>query len=540
MLRTRYFTLVVLILLTVTGFAKTISVQTLADLQRSVQVPKITVNIKKSIDLCGSTIVIPDGVVIKVNSKLSNGKIEGNNTQIEVGKKGKFSNIAFNGSYNVPSITYKNFDGYLSDTELLRAMLDLTFKNIAHSTLQLEPKRIYDIEYHKLAYAHAIYEYENVSNKTIVGCDAIISDKRTNAHIGFENFDGVFLFSACHGISIQNLHYQNLDEEYPEIRNENGSVKVGAGIEKQLGYIGASFVLLQNDCSRINISSNIIGARYGIKSGDYSKFWLCGDYGVKNSSFNINAKRTGYPVAIEIGDSLNINVTSDTHHRACYLCGISNSTINIQAKNIMIAPLHCLLSDTHYSKGDPKKPQFKACYGLDINFVELGSEIATAGDVYCVGLQTYNTVPFQKRKASLEWHDIRIKIKKESSAPKVGLFNLMRMPTSNTDALSIRDTYRNIVVLAEDPFSSDQWSMRLLVSDVADYQDVKLNIKAKNGRIIYDNANKYSFDLSDSSIGTLFYTGNITLDKNEIKSIVEHRSVIQAKGHNITNKSNRK
>ncbi len=526
--------------MTVTGNAKTIKVRTLTDLQKSILVPEATINIKKAIDLGGSTIVIPEGVTIKVNAKLSNGTIEGNTTQIEVGKKGRLSDVAFDGCFNVPSITYKSFEGYSSDTELLRAMFNLTFKNIANSSLLLEPNRIYDIEYHKLAYAHAIYEYENVSNKTIVGNGAIINDLRSRTQMGYSSYDGVFLFSGCHNITIDNLNYQNLNEDFVPVMDDKGNIKHEAGIENQLGYIGSSYILLQNDCSGINVTSEIVGARYGVKSGDYSMFWLCGDYGVKNSTFKINAKRTGYPVAIEIGDSLNINVTSDTHHRACYLCGVSNSTINVRAKNIMIAPLHCLLSDTHYSKGDTQNPQFKACYNLDINFVELGSEIATAGDVYCVGLQTYNTEPFQKRKAPLEWHDIRIKVKKENPAPKVGLFNLLRMPTSNNDALSIRDTYRNIVISAEDPFNSDQWSMRLLVSEVANYKDVKLNINAKNGRIIYDNANQYSFDLSESSVGTLYYTGNITLDKNEIKSIVEHKSVIRAKGHKITNISNRK
>lgn len=535
MLRARYLAVISLLLISEAVGAKTIKVRSLADLRKGLLVPEATVNVNKPVDLDGSTLVIPEGVVVKINSKLSNGNIEGKNSKLEIGKKGKFSNVAFDGSFNIPSISYTSFDNYTSDTELLRAMFNLTFNNIAHSTLMMEPKRIYDIEYQNLAYAHAIYEYENVDHKIIVGSEAIINDKRTNKQIGYENFDGVFLFSSCHNITIKNLNYQNLDNEYPEIRNVNGSVKFEAGLEKQIGYVGTSFILLQNDCSNISVSSNILGARYGIKSGDYSKFWLCGDYGVKNSSFNINAKRTGYPLAIEVGDSLEINVTSDTHHRACYLCGLSNSIINIKAKNIMIAPLHCLLSDTHYSKGNKQYAKYKACYNLDINFVEFGSEIVTAGDVYCVGLQTYNTEPFQKRKNPLEWHDIKIDIKKESAAPKVGLFNFLRLPTSNADALSVRDNYRNIIVSAEDSFNSEQWSMRLLVSDVCNYDNIKLNIKALKGKIIYDNANPYSFDISGSSIGTLYYAGNISLNKDEIKTIVEHKSVVQAKGHKITN-----
>ena len=536
MLRARYIALITLILMTVTGNAMIIKVKTLTDLKKSILVPEATINIKKSIDLGGLTIIIPEGVTVKVNAKLSNGTIEGNQTKVEVGKKGRFSDIAFDGCFNIPSITYKSFEGYSSDTELLRAMFNLSFKNIAHSFLLLEPKHIYDIEYRKLAYAHAIYEYENVSNKTIVGNGTIINDLRSRTQIGYSSYDGVFLFSGCHNITIDNLNYQNLNEDFVPVKDDKGNIKHEAGIENQLGYIGSSYILLQNDCSGINVTSQIVGARYGVKSGDYSMFWLCGDYGVKNSNFNIDAKRTGYPVAIEIGDSLNINVTSDTHHRACYLCGVSNSTIKVRAKNIMIAPFHCLLSDTHYSKGDKKNVRFKACYNLDVDFIELGSEIATAGDPYCVAFQTYNNEPFYGRKQPLEWHDINVRIIKEHPAPKVGLFTFSRGYAQNAnDPLSIKDVFRNITINATDSFKTTQWAARIRTSDVAKYENVSFNVNAPKANIISDNANAYSFDFSESQVASFFYSGKATANKGTIGKVVENKTTMKAKGHQLTN-----
>lgn len=537
MLRARYIALFTLILMTVTGNAKTVKVRSLADLQKSILVPEATINIKKSIDLGGSTIAIPEGVILKVNSKLSNGKIEGESTQIEVGKKGRFSSVDFDGSFNVPSINYKSFEDYSSDTELFRAMFNLTFKNIAHSTLHMESKRVYDIEYHKLAYAHAIYEYYNVANKTIVGNGAIINDRRTRTQIGYSTYDGVFLFSNCHKITIDRLNYQNLNEDFVPVKDDKGNIKHDAGIENQLGYIGSSYILLQNDCSGIDVTAEIVGARYGVKSGDYSMFWLCGDYGVKNSTFNINANRTGYPVAIEIGDSLSINVTSDTHHRACYLCGVSNSRIKVRAKNIMIAPVHCLLSDTHYSKGDKKNARFKACYNLDVDFIELGSEIATAGDPYCVAFQTYHTEPFYGRKQPLEWHDINVRITKEQPAPKVGLFTFTRGYAQNADdPLSIKDVFRNISISATDSFEATQWAARIRTSDVAKYENITFNVNARKSNIICDNANAYSFDFSDSHVASFYYSGKATANKEKIGKVVENKSTMKAKGHSLVNR----
>lgn len=445
--------------------------------------------------------------------------------------------MAFEGTYNMPTITYKYFSGYKNDTELLRAMFNLTFQNSSSSTLSLEPHRTYDVEYPKQPYAHAIFEYYSDSNKAIHGNGSLINDKKSRSQMSYTSYDGVFLLNDCHGIAIRDLDYQNLNEDYVELADENGSVKYKAGIENQIGYVGSSFILLYNDCSDIHISANITGARYGIKSGDYSMFWLCGDYGVKNSTFDIHAKRTGYPVAIEVGDSLGINVVSDTHHRACYLCGISNSNIKIRAKNIMIAPIHCLLSDTHYSKGDKTEPQFKACYNLNIDFCEMGSDIVESSDAYCVSFQTYNNSPFLSRTEPLIWHDINVNIRKEQPVQKVGLFCVSRNYANNeNEPLCIQDTFKNISIIATDPFESSQWAVRVRTSDVALCENIHFKLEAPFANVICDNANNFSFDFSDSRFAELYYSGKVTVNRYNIEIIVENKTSMKAKEHQLTNK----
>lgn len=484
--------------------------------------------ISKMIDLKNDTIIVPQNSKLKFrkNGCLKNGTIYGNNSVIEGLSRLCFSNVHFDGSFKISNIQALAFGNYPNDTELLRAMLDLLFMSNTESTLMLDAGRVYDVDYEKLPYAHAIYEYYGKTNKSIIGLGTTINDLRTRSEIGYKSYDGVFLFSGCHNISIKGLNYQNLNEDFCEIR-EGDHVVFKEGFENQIGYVGTSFILLQDDCSNIEIEANIIGARYGVKSGDYSQFWLCGNYGIKQSTIKINAKRTGYPVAIEVGDSLDIIVHSEEHHRAAYICGLSNSNINIEAKDIYIAPLHCLLSDTHYSKGDRTHAKYKACSFLNVKVVELGSTVATNGDCYCVGLQTYNTIPFYNRNEPLTWNNISINVAKKAPATKVGLFTLSRNnPSSPTDPLRIEDVFENISLMAEDPFDTEQYALRIRVNEFGKYNKITLSINAPHSSIIVDNRNDYVFDLETLNVSNSYYFGKVRLNKNhnvrEMKSTMKY------------------
>ena len=483
--------------------------------------------ITKPIDLNNDTLLIPKNCTIKFRRKgrISNGLLVGDNTRIEGLSKIRFSNIQFDGSFITSNIRAGAFGHYPNDTELLHAMFDLLFFSSNQSELTLEAGKYYNVYCDNLPYAHAIFEYYGKNHKSIIGQGAIINDLRTRSQIGYKSYDGVFLFSGCNNISIIGLNYQNLNDDYFEIKDGN-SVKFAAGIENQIGYVGTSFILLQDDCFNFIIESDIIGARYGIKSGDYSMFWLCGEFGIRNSVFRINAKRTGYPVAIEVGDSLNIFVHSEEHHRAAYLCGVTNSRISVEAKDIYIAPFHCLLSDTHFSKGDKKRPSYKSCSNVDLTITELGSTIATNGDCYCVGIQTYNSEPFFGRHIPLVWENITIKARKQIGSSKVGLFSLSRnSPSSHFDPLSIEDVFKNFHLYGEDPFETDQYGLRIKVNEFAKYENFRIILNAPYSSAIVDNGNDYEFDFSSSQMACLSYSGRIKYNKtqkvNKIKSSIK-------------------
>lgn len=467
------------------------------------QVNDLLYRIEDDINLNGDTIILKDYVVLKFcGGSLHNGIIIGDNIDIK-GKRHKiFNEIYLIGSLKDAVVSHKYFGKYENDTNLLHGMLSFAFSNKdKHCILELEPDREYSIYSGNLPYGHSIYEFHDVSNKTIKGNNACINDKRTLKQIGYKTYDGIFLFSHCNSIKINRLNYINRDEDFIEV-SEGEKIKYKAGMEYQLGYIGTSFILLQNDCRDIEVNSIIEGARYGIKSGDYSKYWLCGNFGLKNCKFTIKAKRTGYPLAIEVGDSLIINISSEKHHRAAYLCGISNSDIKIKAKDIYIAPYHCLLSDSRYSSLDTKDcPNFKSCSNLNVEITDTGTEIATNNDSYCVGFQTYKT--FHERKYPLVWYDIKIRVNKIKQAKNIGLFSLSRKSDKENDCLTIPDVFENISVIGKDLFPSDAYDLRIRVNPYGFYKNISLNITAPYSSAIIENRGDYIFDLDDCTFSKI-------------------------------------
>ena len=521
----RYFVCILfsLYFLPVFCWGRVVKIGNNTDVQEQFIEDSVVYIVSSNIDLKGKTLSIPENSVLKFTGKgsFNNGIVKGENTVVEGLVRVRFSNVQFTGSFNLSSFSYIAFGEYTDDTKLLQAMFDLLFLSRGKCTLWLEKKRIYNVDSDTKCYAHAIYEYNDVKQKKINGNEAVINDLRSRSKMGYKTYDGVFLFSNCHDIKINNLNYQNLNEDYMEIC-EGGILRYKAGIENQIGYVGSSFILLQNDCSNIDISSDIVGARYGVKSGSYSMFWLCGSYGLKNSKLNIRANRTGYPVAIEVGDSLDIFVHSVTHHRAAYLCGITNSNIEIEAKDIYIAPFHCLLSDTHYSKGDSINPLFKSCSNLNVKFTELGSTIATNGDCYCVGFQTYNNKPFFSRTKKLIWENININVKKAAQSDVVGLFCLSRnYPNNFQEPLGFNDEYRNILVVAEDMFPTNQYCFRVRVNEYGVYDNIHFEVKAPHAAVIYDNCSDYSFDLTKVNVSQIYYSGKVRKKKSSNAKLIQ-------------------
>ena len=509
-----------LFIISVGANSKDVIVFSINDLKRLESSP-LTYILNADVDLNGAIIDLPENTTIILNNRIIyNGCIKGNKTELDFSKGGKVENVEFQGTFSLEEVQYQYFSNYRDDTELLRAMFHLLFYSIKRCSLYLQPQRIYHVNCSKtLKYGHSLFEYYGICNKTIFGNNSIIDDQRSRLFIGYKTYDGVFLFSGCHNITIEKLHYQNLNEDFEEVRDDDGNILYKGGIENQIGYVGTSYILLQNDCSKFNIECDIVGARYGIKVGDYSMFWLCGDYGLRNSIIKIKANKVGYPVAIEIGDHLDIEVESDTHHRAAYLCGISNSKIHIKAKNILISPFHCLLSDTHYSKGNKNKVKYKPCYNLEVFVEELGTELEKKGAAYCVGFQTYHTNPFKKRTEPLTWENIHVRIEKKAYSKHVGLFSFSRLdPKDESDPRRLSDKFKNIYIEAYNIFQPPScWEAKIIASKNVTYQNVKFKIEAPFSDVIYDNKNKYLFDFTTSDIQNFEYSGAAKIQKCKIK-----------------------
>lgn len=511
---------ILLSILSIRANSKEVNVFSVEDLKK-IESSHPTYILNADVDLKGAIIELPENSTIMLNNRIIyNGCIKGNKTELDFSKGGKTENVEFQGTYSLEEVHYQYFSNYRDDTELLRAMFHLLFYSVRKCSLYLQPQRTYYVDCVKpLKYGHSLFEYYGICNKSIYGNNSTIDDQRSRHFIGYKTYDGVFLFSDCHDITIEKLHYRNLNEDFEKVCDDEGNILYKEGIENQIGYVGTSYILLQNDCSKFNIECNIVGARYGIKVGDYSMFWLCGDYGLKNSNLNIKAYKTGYPVAIEVGDHLDIEVESDTHHRAAYLCGISNSKIHIKAKNILISPFHCLLSDTHYSKDNKKNVKYKSCYNIDVFVEELGTELEKDGAAYCVGFQTYHTNPFKQRTVPLVWENIHVRIEKKSYSKQVGLFSFSRMDSKDkSDPRRLNDTFKDIYIEAYNKFQpSSYWEAKIITSNEVTYQNVKFKIEAPFSDVILDNKNKYIFDFTTSDIQNFEYSGAAKIQKCKIK-----------------------
>ena len=478
--------------------------------QQMINEPNTIYEIRYDFDLNGKELTIKEGCTLRFEGgSLHNGTLISNNTTIENCQNNVFNNVSFKNPWNIVYLSYNFFNNYMNDTELLRAIFDLGLLGENKCTIDLEEDRQYDIFAQKFeGYADSIYKYVGSKNKIIYGNNAVINDTRTKKQIGKRDYDGVFGFNNCHNISIFNLNYQNNDNDY--------------NIETELGYIGASFILMNNDCSEFNIVSNIKGARYGVKTGDFSQYWTCGEYGIKNSTFNIVATKCGYPISIEVGDNLNITINSETHHRAAYLAGISNSKITINTKDIYVSPVHCLLTDSRYSsiKGEE---HYKSCYNLDVTVHDKGSTIAPNDFSYLVAIQSYNL--FTDRTTELIWDNINIHCVKEKPSNVVGL--VFFEPQSGLQ--NVRDIFSNIKVNAVDIYRSTTMPLRFKGFPSNSYYNIVFEVVAPLSGVMWDNANKdpkCKVILNNSVLNSINIAGKVTVANSIITVFIKQKSSI--------------
>jgi len=229
---------------------------------------------------------------------------------------------------------------------------------------------------------------KNVNGFSIVGYNAFIVDGRDMVAMA-SYYSPVFLLDACSNIIIKGLNYTCSDTNFD--------------LETQLGYRGASYVSLINDCKNIDLDYYTYNARYGVKSGNYNFPEYNGSVGVVNLNAKIKSDMTGYPVTVEMGSQLNIDINADTMHRAAYLAGVDNVSLTANVRNQYVANAFVILNYSRYLVNGTTK--YRGCSNVDLKINDVGSTHGTNDDVLLY-IQLY---PFAERTQIVRFNDIRLK-----------------------------------------------------------------------------------------------------------------------------------
>lgn len=235
----------------------------------------------------------------------------------------------------------------------------------------------------------AFSKITNVDGFSIEGNNAYILDGRNMTSIA-SYYCPVFLFDACKNIEIKGVHYKCEDTNFT--------------LATSLGYRGASYVTLINNCENIKLDYYVYNARYGVKTGDYNNYQDNGTKGVVNLDAKIKTYMTGYPVAIELGSHIKLDIEADTMHRATYLAGVDNLNLVANVKNIYVANAFVILNYSRYIVNGVTK--YKGCSNCDIKVNESGSTYATP-DAVLFFIQLYNFA--ERTSDTVRFSDIRFK-----------------------------------------------------------------------------------------------------------------------------------
>lgn len=232
----------------------------------------------------------------------------------------------------------------------------------------------------------------------ISGQSATIYDPRT--YTG-DPLAPVFDFVACSDIEVVGVNYEGANLASPAT---------------ELGVVGGTFIRFRNGSSGLRVEAEIVNARYGVLSGDYSDF-------SQNNNSDIRARlRTnfcGYPVAIYGADDVIADIYCENVHRAAYLAGVSGGRVDVRWKNQYIADTVVLLTDALVGAST-----LKGCSDLRVESHDVGSTVFQDSSA-CCGL-------FNSRQTSEIIHEnlsFNFSVKSSDTvSTKVGGFKLASGP----------------------------------------------------------------------------------------------------------------
>jgi hypothetical protein len=113
-----------------------------------------------------------------------------------------------------------------------------------------------------------------------------------------------------------------------------------------LGYIGASFVRVTEAAQNTHVIANVKNLRHGVHSGDYTLWDLgyCSGF-----TGRITGQWVGYPQALYLADECHLDLDVDDVHRVSYLAGCQKITGTYRYKNLYVASIASLLTDSKTS-----------------------------------------------------------------------------------------------------------------------------------------------------------------------------------------------
>lgn len=396
------------------------------------------IEVDSDINLGGATVNLKtNGELLFTKGSITNGSIIGDKSAIiNSSDRLIFKGVSISGTFICEKINWSWFGNYVtanatiesSDYLLLKAMFNLTFGNVGKCELTLE-SRTYDL-YSKIGLtgdtSQGIFTFTNISDKEIKMNGAVINDLRTFAELS-NQWTGVFKFITSHRISIKGGKYTNPDPFTDKV--------------SQMGYKGASVILIQGDCSEFDVDLEINNARFGIRSGDYTRYEWNGITGLSFSKIIIKGTDIGYPISCELGDNIDLYIDVDGCHRAAYLCGVSNLNAEVKCRNEYITNVFFLLSDSRYLESGVVK--YKAPYNIKANVTDTGTSIVPATTAFLAQFQTYPY--FTDRSTPNVWNNIELNLKIDLASvnSKATLFSFKN---ENETGNAINDVYQNIKV----------------------------------------------------------------------------------------------
>ena len=374
--------------------------------------------VNKDVNLNGDTLVFHSGSKLRFKGGvIANGGIIFDSTRIE--NRPKFRNCSYNGDIIIKKIDDRNFTSS-DDLGTLRFLL----KNTINLGIRCEINRDYTINMKDVPGSVGILSFRNIDS----GADIHFNHHTiSNTHPFLPNqIKPVLRFFNVKNVTIHDCKFHDTDENNTHYFEES---------------TGCSFIQCIGDCESINLLNCsqengdciLRSAGYGLEEQPTR--------GIFNSVIKVKSFNSGYGLVLSCGDSLTIDIETNSPHRGFYCTGVSNSTINYSGYNPVETKTHILVKDAVYRYVDESgnaSLDMKGCSNLTINayvpVLNSGEQILCLQS-YGSGLKEGADFRFRKQKCHHQNIDFTARVK---VYPKEGYYIISRV-ASDSGALDEDD-----------------------------------------------------------------------------------------------------